>query len=365
MCYSGGAVSGNLLLSVDEPKSFKRILVQFSGKSHVHWTERRRTNHGHSDQHRSGHHSHTETRSYTSTETYAELEAAVWDSQQSLDGKLAPGQYNWPFSFNIPPNAPSSFEGSVGYIRYSLVGKIVTGLLKFNHSVELRVPVQQLVKISDPRLLQPVRQEDQKTVCCLCCASGPIVLTVALPKTGFCIGESFQLHASLENGSSRQVTITATITQSVTYYAQGGSSHSGKTLVNIESDEIDPQASRDWDPTVQIPTSDVDIFQDSTCRNIVVAHLMIVACQIPGAIDLSVSFPLVLGNCREEQNSAMPAFPPVAVVQPGLPQPTTAAYPPPLTAAYPPPPMPGPSALPYPVVQTAPSANEKTPLLKK
>ena len=354
--YSGSTVSGSLLLDVDEPKSYNQIVVSFSGRSHVHWTESRTEG--------TGDNRRRVTHRYTSTEPYVDLVAPLWNKQQSPDGKLAPGQYSWPFNFTIPPSAPSSFEGTVGNIRYSLEGKIVTGLLKFNHSAEFPVPVQQLVKITDPRLLQPVRQEVQKTLCCLCCASGPIVLTVALPKTGFLLGESFQLHASLENGSSRQLTISADIIENTVYYAQGHRRHSKKTLANFRSDEIEAQTSRNWDPTIQIPaTTDVAIIHETSCRNINVVYSLNVTCEVPGAIDLSTSFPLALGNCQDQtQSLATAAFPPS--LQPGPPQMGSAAYPPPTGSAnlgwniepgsnYPPPKPQG------------PSANEKTPLIKK
>jgi hypothetical protein len=314
--YPGSTITGSLLLDVDEPKSFNQILIQFSGRSYVHWTESRTEG--------SGDNQRTVTYTYSSTEPYVDLVAPLWNSQQSPDGKLPPGQYNWPFSFNLPPTAPSSFEGSVGNIRYSLVGKIVTGLLKFNHSVELRIPVQQLVKITDPRLLQPVRQEVQKTICCLCCASGPIVMTVAVPKTGFCIGEPFQLHASLENGSNRRLTMNASIAQRVVYYAQGHRHFGGKTLLSIGSDEIEPQASRNWDPTITIPTNDVEIIHETSCRNIGVTYTLHVTCQVPRAFDLSIPIPIQLGNCRDEQTTV--AAPPP---QPGPPQQPQDAYPPP------------------------------------
>jgi hypothetical protein len=344
--YPGSTITGSLLLDVDQPESYKQILIQFSGRSYVHWTESRTEG--------TGDNQRTVTYTYSSTEPYVDLVAPLWNSQQSPDGKLPPGQYNWPFSFNIPPTAPSSFEGSVGNIRYSLVGKIVTGLLKFNHSAELRIPVQQLVKITDPRLLQPVRQEVQKRICCLCCASGPIVLTVAVPKTGFCIGEPFQLHTSLENGSSRRLTINATITQRVVYYAQGHTNWGGKTLLNIASDEIAPHDTRNWDPTVTIPTEGVNIIHETSCRNIKVTYTLNVICRIPRAFNLSLAVPIQLGNCRDEQQTA-PAGPPQQpaavyppVFQPGPPslasnQPS-AAYPPPLSTpgASAPPPYPGP-----------------------
>ena len=352
--YPGSTITGSLLLDVDEPKSYNQILIHFSGRSYVHWTETHTvsgTNHmghgigvtagGHRHRHHH-HHSRTETRHYTSSEAYVDVASPLWSKQQSPDGKLAPGQYSWPFSFNIPPTAPSSFEGSVGHIRYSLVGKIVTGLFKFDHNVELRVPIQQLVKISDPRLLQPVRQEVQKTVCCLCCASGPIVLTVALPKTGLLIGESLQLHASLENGSNRRLTMLADIAQHIVYRAQGHRRDGGRMVLSIRSNEIEPQASQNWDPTIQIP-SEVEVIHETSCTNIAISYSLSVICQIPRALNLTVVVPLKIGNCREE--------PQIARVPP------TAAPPYQMTGAYPPPPQSGaPNQLPPQAAYPPPTA---------
>ena len=302
--YSGSAFTGNVLLDVDEPKSYKQVTVQFTGRSYVYWTESHTEDRGdrlivgrsRRDSYRRR--TVTVTYTYSSTEPYVDQVASVWNRQQSADGKLPPGQYSWPFSFTIPPTAPSSFEGRVGNIRYALVAQIITGPLKFNHTVEVRIPVQQLVKFSDPSLLQPRRQEVQKTLCCLCCASAPIVLNVAVPKTGFCIGESFQLQILLENGSNRQLAIVAAIKQRVTYFAQGHTNWSEKTLVSVGSDEIEPQATRNWDPTIQIPPT--EIVHESSCHNIKMAYTLFITCRIPGALNLTTSIPLQLGNCRDE-----------------------------------------------------------------
>ena len=297
--YAGSPITGSLLLDIYEPKSYKEILIHFSGRSYVHWTGYHTVNGGRGER-------------FTSSEGYVDLAASLWSKLRSPDGKLHPGQYNWPFSFNIPPTAPSSFEGTVGDIRYTLVGTIVTGMLKSDHTVELQVPVEQLVRITDPRLLQPVRQEVQKRICCLCCASGPIVMTVAVPKTGFCIGEAFQLHASLENGSNRRLTMNARITQRVVYHAQGRQQYSANIILSIRSEDIEPQASRNWEPTITIPTTHVDIFHEASCRNINVSYTLHVMCQVPFSFDLARVIPIQLGNYQDQQMQ-VPTF------QPGLP----------------------------------------------
>lgn len=38
--------------------------------------------------------------------------------------RLPPGQHFYPFSFQPPPNLPSSFEGGDGYVRYTIRGVI-------------------------------------------------------------------------------------------------------------------------------------------------------------------------------------------------------------------------------------------------
>ena len=333
--YGGGTITGNLLLDVAEPKSYQHISVQFSGRSHVHWTESRTEGEGDD--------ARTVTVHYTSNENYVNLVAPLWNSQQSPDGKLPPGEYSWPFSFAIPPGVPSSFEGTVGNIRYSIVGQIITrSVLKSNHTVEVRIPVQQLVKISDPRLLQPLRQEVQKRLCCLCCASAPIVLTATVPKSGFCIRESFQVHVSLENGSNRRVTVNAAIVQQVTYTAQGGRRWSTKTLVAVQSDAIERQATRNWDPSITIPAA--DIVHETSCSNIKVNYSLSITVQIPRSPNLSAAFPLQLGNCQQEgqpllQQGTLQQGPlQQGPLQQGPPPP--AAYPPP-AGAYPPPALPG------------------------
>ena len=47
--------------------------------------------------------------------------------------KLASGRHTFPFSFLLPSNLPSSFEGAHGYVRYSVKG-IIDKPWKFDHS---------------------------------------------------------------------------------------------------------------------------------------------------------------------------------------------------------------------------------------
>ena len=203
--------------------------------------------------------------------------------------------HNKPFCFVIPPSVPSSFEGKFGNIRYILRGTIVTGLLIHNHDVTALVPVQQLVRITDPRVLQPVHKEVQKTVGCLFCTSQPII---AIPKTGFYIGESFQLHVSLENGSKRQLSMTVSLKEYIVYRAGGSYRTVSNSLYRFKSDKVERQETRNVDESVTIPTTGTVILHSRSCGNIKVTHWLKITCHIPRSFNLITTIPLQLGNCQ-------------------------------------------------------------------
>ena len=229
-----------MLLDVTEPKSYKYVSIKFVGRSYVYWVV-------------------PKVGTYRSVQPFTNQDLMLWTCQQAPDGKLPAAEYSWPFSFAVPPLAPTSFEGTIrraeGNIRYWLEARVGTGPLKFDHVAEVVVPVQQLVKITDPRLLLPMRVEAEKTLCCLCCASGPITLNASIPKTGFCLRESFTLHVCSENGSSRRITLEASIHQWMIYKVQSHHCVGKKTLAKYKSDPIEPRSSREWDPTIEIPVA--------------------------------------------------------------------------------------------------------------
>ena len=287
---SGSSVAGSLLVVVDKPKSYKHISIRFLGRADVRWKEV--VSEG------VGEDASSRIKRCISSETYVNTELTLWTAEQCQDGRLPPGHHSFPFSFNIPPNAPSSFEGTLGSIRYTLHGRIGTRVLKFDHQIEARVPVQQMVGISDPRVLQPVRQEVQKKALCLLRASTPVVLTVTAPKTGYCLGETLPVHVSIENGASRSITLNAVLSQAVVYRAQGGHQSEGKTLVSVVSDKIAPKTSREWDPTIQIPMTEV--IGDGSCSIIQESHLLTITAVIPWASNLSTAIHLKLGNIYQQ-----------------------------------------------------------------
>ena len=51
------------------------------------------------------------------------------------------------------------------------------------------------------------QDEDVKTLCCLCCASGPITARITCNRQGFVPKEFIECQAEIENKSNRRVTV--------------------------------------------------------------------------------------------------------------------------------------------------------------
>ena len=56
-------------------------------------------------------------------------------SSESGTQELPQGRHTFPFSFMLPPNLPSSFEGGVGHVRYD-VKATIDKPWKFDHTTK-------------------------------------------------------------------------------------------------------------------------------------------------------------------------------------------------------------------------------------
>lgn len=205
---SGSNITGTLLVVTDEDKNYRRIEISFVGSGKAEWTE------GSGD----------ESETYKAKEEYLHETVTVWgDGQQgeSLEGILTAGRHEFPFTFSIPESCPSSYETVRGssnldaWVRYVITGRITTkGALKAGHTVEKRVPVIQGLCL--PRAtFEPVRLQNQGSEGCLCCASGPVALSIELPHSGFTVGQEISFIADLENGSTYNLRIEATLMKKI------------------------------------------------------------------------------------------------------------------------------------------------------
>ena len=338
--YAGSNVEGSVLLELTEPKKIQGISIVFSGKAYVHWSRQAGEN---------GSIEYSDTEIIVS-DMFIQLWGNGKDSQE-----LAAGKYEFPFKFELPSDRalPTSFESrtasSTGYIRYSLLARIRRSW-KFDHTTTRAITVNETVDVNTAQLTTPLSSSNEKTLCCLFCASGPLSLSVQTDRGGYCPGESIAITTEGENHSNRRVTsVRATLKQVVVYNAKGHGYVSINKIINrIQGRGIYPGASSNWNnKLLPIPATVPSTY---SCRILKLSYILTVTFDILNATDLHVTIPITIGNVpfrgRESfpasSNSGTTANPPPAgadppVVNPGPYRPVglpdgsfdySAAYPP-------------------------------------
>ncbi|XP_064620480.1 arrestin domain-containing protein 3-like [Lineus longissimus] len=242
---AGELVKGHLNMEVLDEIAVRGVTVLFTGGAYCHWTEQ--VTRGTGDSRR------TETRHYKSHEGY--FTQKIDFPLDNKDHKITPGRYTHNFSYTLPQNLPSSYEGLLGKIRFQATARceIIDGRDKVVSRPFTVIAHKDLNQIEG--LSSPEQREKQKTLCCLCCESGPIQVVFRMEKTGYVPGEAIPLNAEITNNSNRTVFRSkAGLKQCVTYRAQGHVKRRSWTMADVEKPEIEPGGSCIWTDQMQVPS---------------------------------------------------------------------------------------------------------------
>ena len=321
--FAGSNVEGTVSLELSEPKKSEGISIVLSGKAYVHWTERR--NIGRGDERR------RETVHYSDTQIiFKDIFIQLWGNGRDSQELSAAGRYEFPFKFQLPSGLvlPTSFESNTGYIRYSLLARISRSW-KFDHTTTRAITVHEIVDINTAQWIAPLSSSNEKTLCCLCCASGPISLSAKTDRGGYCPGESIAISIEADNHTNRRITyVQATLKRVVVYYARGGSHTSSKIIQKIEASGIESGTTSNWsNELLPIPATVPSI---NSCRILNLSYVLTVTLDIPRAVDLHVTIPITIGNVPFRGGESAAVGTSTFSAQPSAP---TAAW---LTNSYPP-----------------------------
>ncbi|PAA58645.1 hypothetical protein BOX15_Mlig015813g2, partial [Macrostomum lignano] len=196
---SGQTIAFQVHLRLTEPVKCRAIYVKLFGHSYVHWTESRSTG--------SGNNRRTETVHYRSEEVYIDQKVAIYTPETagpSAEHHPA-GEYIYPVTFQLPPTAPSSFEGGIGRIRYEIKANIDRPWKFDNYTKKMFTVIRDFdLNIRLPDEVGPFKSEEDFDVkCCYCfnCCCGKVRVSVALPKKGYVPGEQVHITGEICNTS--------------------------------------------------------------------------------------------------------------------------------------------------------------------
>ncbi|KAL4216562.1 hypothetical protein ACF0H5_024285 [Mactra antiquata] len=148
---------------------------------------------------------------------YGKLVVTVWKSMKIQGPEieipniqlLESGKHVFNYKFDLPLDIPSTFEGSHGYVRYWVKGKVhgLTGLLDQSGKVEFIVE-RTLDLNTVPRALESAEDEDACVICGGCWSQGTITASFRINRRGFVSGESIVCDAEIYNGSVSSIKST-------------------------------------------------------------------------------------------------------------------------------------------------------------
>ncbi|XP_073960410.1 arrestin domain-containing protein 4-like isoform X2 [Choristoneura fumiferana] len=183
--------------------------------------------------------------------------------------RLHPGKHEFPFTFPLPDNCPSSFEGEYGHIRYQLK-VVVDRAFKFDQEkkISLRV-IAPLDLNADPYAGEPIEMQFEDSYCCCCTSSGVCETFVKLPKAGYCPGQVIPIEVKCSNKGNVEIeTIAFEIEQNTIFHASHhpGTKYDEATVAKLKKGPVPGNTTRTWTVEMIVPT--MDIYNVATCRYI-------------------------------------------------------------------------------------------------
>lgn len=104
---------------------------------------------------------------------------------------------------------------------------------------------------------EPVRKEDEKTFCCLCCASGPLTLASGIPMAGYVPGQTIACSIDVDNGSNVDITqVKYRLSKKVVFKATSPSLQTRESKVDIVETKLGPvnaHFNKNWTEQLNIP----------------------------------------------------------------------------------------------------------------
>lgn len=208
--YPEQNVSGRVVLGFKEPTEVQRLLLTFRGEGFTSWTEK------------DGRGDNCHLREFTERKYFVSESRCLLGSARSTDEN----QVHVPavvrsheFSFRLPSNSPSSFEGTFGHIRYELEATLESPSKEEEPLKTKRIfTVNEIIDANCEEYTKDVSREYSPNPSCLSFATVPVQFYINLKRRCYCPGESILINAYVENHSKRDLkSVTAYLTQITTY----------------------------------------------------------------------------------------------------------------------------------------------------
>ena len=299
--FPGEVLHGTISFKVSERLKINQLTLIAEGDTNVHWNEI------------SGSGRNRMTKTHKAFEKYFRFEIVILSkstttanntSQNSGELYLDVGAHSHPFQIHLPNNLPTSFEHPLGRIRYWCIAKIDMPWSFDRQTIKMFTVLNHLDLNNFKSLFEPHSLSDSRKLCCLCCSSGPIVLSLQMDKVGFVPGEFMMLNIVLENGSNRDLT-----GPKVEFYSKLRLHASCKSktitrlvyLLNLDK-QVSARSTEKFDK-IQIPLPQLCPTSMNMCKILDVSYFLSVRLDISlSSISMDLNLPIVIGTIPIRDN---------------------------------------------------------------
>ena len=208
---------------------------------------------------------------------------------------LAAGKHEFPYTFRLPTDIPSSHEDVYGHTRYTLTAILPTRKAEITR--QKRISIHGIVDVDRPDLLNSLNDSASKTIGFWCCTSAPIELSASTDSGGYLHGETITIRES--HGYRRITNIHARLLRKTVYHARTTESNfSYKHIASVRyftSDYHNPQVERVGRiriPDDTVPSINCGVLTVSYCVHVTLGF------KLPVVKRLSIMIPVTIGNER-------------------------------------------------------------------
>lgn len=282
--YPGHSISGHVKLSLQAPMDMCGLQVTFKGQASCHWKEM-----------------YDETKvfhEYTNKELILKETKCVFGSLDGDSEQISTqptGKHSYPFSFVLPIDIPSSFEGKFGHIRYIIKANVVRPW-KFDHKVKRPVIINEIIDTNLIQYAAGIGGEKNKEIGCSCgTMGGPLDMTAFVDRSCYCPGESILINANVMNLTSKNMNYLQTkLVQTVTYHTKTKNKIDEKTIAKLQGPSVDKGEYAAWTKQpFEIPATSPTITSSNV---LMVGYKLIILVGVPYGKDPLIELPIVIGT---------------------------------------------------------------------
>jgi len=284
--FPGQKITGHVHINSDSHHKCSGIEIIFCGKCTVKFDQL--------DTVRVDGKQETQNKEFSEKETYYKNQYTAWSA---IDDHLSAGDLHLPFEFSLPYSSPASYCSPNGQVTHfckvnvKLVGASnvkKTAVFNVNTIVDLN---------KDPINREAQTRQEMKTLCCLCCRSGPIEAQVHLEHRGYVPGEALRVRAEISNGSNKIIDGTsAKLMTVVRYTAQGKTQTETYQVCSLNRGPIAPHDEFSWkDEFLKVPPIAASELQ--YCKLINISYYLKFTVDPSGlSFNLDMEFPIYIGT---------------------------------------------------------------------